>query len=320
MNREYKLAGYALAAAFILFTASGVIVVSGLSSTETGPATDEPLESDVPTDNGTTNLSVTNTTQFDISVTGTSNGTVTFTNQAPACSGTSPAGMPNLTRTDMQVDQTTVTLVSDDETPLQTIERQRFAKVVWTHASDRVALSKYDHVDVRVNQYYESTAREQPLGVAGVTVRPASGCLPTVTGEINLTSETMDIHGTLPALDDLELAVTDDIGVVDNGESGLLEQLLVADEQVSYMIQNQFDDPATLNATVVEASNDGEVDLELTASGTDSRAVLVTVDLEAETVVRATVVIDIEMSDIEMNETNGTATTIAVENATTANP
>ncbi|PHQ46116.1 hypothetical protein DJ68_09055 [Halorubrum sp. C3] len=314
MNREYKLAGYALAAALVLFTLSGVVVVSGFAPADAALSADGTPQSELPvTDGETVSSNATNTTQFNVTTVNGTAGTLAVTDGTSTCSGALRTDTQNATRTDVQVDDTTITLISDDATPFETIERQRLAEVIWSEVSTQSELSQYEHVNIYVNQYYETTARTNPLGVAGVTARPADDCLPTVSGEVTLRNETVDIHRTLPALDELTVNVSDSLGVLEPADTALLERLLVKDEHASYTIQNQFEDPSSLNATVVEASTDGDVELELSAAAADGRHVLVTVNLETETVVQSTAVLEVDMSNTVTNESADGATTITVE-------
>ncbi|SEP33648.1 hypothetical protein SAMN05216388_11001, partial [Halorientalis persicus] len=156
-----------------------------------------------------------------------------------------------------------------------------------------------------VNQYYESLDREQPLDTAGITIRPQDGCLPTVRGEVDLADEDVTVIETLPALDDIELRITDSLGVLNDDERQLIEELVASNEGVSYNVQQQFTDAERLNATVLEATNDGRVDVRLTAAGSDGSAVVVTVDLEDETVVRSYAMRELDADNVVMAGEDG---------------
>jgi len=325
MNREsseYRLAAYAAAVAVVLFAASGAVVVSGLGSDRgpggMAPDAGEPADDATPTedaDRTETNASDFETVEVSIAenASGTS-GTLTVTSSDRSCNGVLHSETSSYTRSDVQVENTTVTLVYDDRTPFEEIDRRELAELVWTDVADRAEFGEYEHVELRIDQYYESTERDRPLGAAGVVVRPADGCLPSASGEVDLDNGTVDIRRTLPTLDGPELAYTDELGVLDGSDEALIEELLVTDGRASYAIQNRFDDPGTLNATVVEASNDGEVDLELTSPDEPERTVFVTVDLDEETVVRSTTVLEVT----EVDGTDGGSVNISVETNTTA--
>ncbi|MBO4249064.1 hypothetical protein IL252_14690 (plasmid) [Halomicrobium sp. IBSBa] len=316
MRREYRLAAYALAVSALLLAASGAVVVAD------GSVTDSTDESPEPT-NGTVTSSGTytdaDTETVDVSVTNTSATTFTVSEAGRTCSGALRVDAPNRTRTDVRVDGVTVTLIeAHGGEAFDEIDRQRFAALVWDEFSTSAGLSESEHVELRVNQYYESVDREEPTDTVGVRASPADSCLPSVAGTVSLDNESVDVRSAQPALDDLDLTITDTIGVLDDEERTLVERLVENDSQASYTVQQRFDDPSALAATVVEATNDGEVALELTASSSDSPTVVVRIDLETESVVTAYTKLSIEVVDetdtvvVDGNETvtfetNGTA-------------
>lgn len=315
MNREYKFAAYALALAAVLFAVSGAIVVSGVGP---GGGTGDPASDGEPTRtaNETTGLD-----QYDVSVASSSNETLTFTSATPSCSGPSLVGASEPDRTETRLGDTTVTLIADDDAPFDELDRQQFAALVRDAVSNRTSLDEYAHLEMRVTQYYESLDREQPRDVAGVTVRPREQCLPYASGDVDLDDETVTIRRTLSPVESLELAFTDAIGVLDDDEKELIEDLVAADGQASYNVQRQFDESQTLDATVLEATNDGRIDLELTRPDRDGSAVRVTVNLDEETVVRSSTVLELEKSDIASNDSETGTVEFSVEsNASDGEP
>lgn len=311
MNRDYKLAAYALALAAAFFIISGAVVVSGV-----GP---NGVVGDIESDGGPTQTVDGTSTpsnaseRYDVSVAESSNETLTFTSEAPPCGGTSRVDASEYTRTDAQIGDTTVTLVYDDDTPFDEIDHRQFAAVVWSDVSNRAALDEYDRVEIRVTQYYETVDRERPLDAAGVTVRPSGRCVPYVSGEVDLHDEAVTVHRTLPAVDGLELEFTDTIGVLSEDEKELIEDLVASNDRASYNVRSQFDDRSTLEATVLAATNDGEIDIELTAAGDDGNAVHVTVDIDEETVVQSSMVLEIDESNIVSDGSDAGTTEISIE-------
>lgn len=311
MHRDYKLAAYALAAAAVVLLASGALVAAGTGTD--APAGDAAPDGENATANETDaqalNLTVSDGDEYDL----------TFVSGEGACGGALRAESPNRTETEVALDDVTVTLVerSTDE-PFDGIDRERVAELAWDAAADRADFET-DRVEVRVTRYYESLDREEPLDTAGIRVRPVDGCLPTVAGELDLANETVDVRSVRPQLDDLDLAFTDEIGVLDADDEALIEDLVVADESAAYDVQTQFDDPDELDATVLEATNDGRVEVELTAPGTDGQAVVVTVDLDDETVVDSWTRISFDSVDVaSANETDGNVTVHVTTNGTEA--
>ncbi|MFC7325656.1 hypothetical protein ACFQMF_13835 [Halorubrum rutilum] len=299
MERDYRIALYALGLSAVLLVAAGAVVASGFAP----GATPAPTQSDDDPTNGTDAVRFDRESdqQYDVTVTASDNGTVTFASATSGCGGVVAVNASDADRTDVQVDGTTVTLIEEHggET-FDGISRERVAELVWDATSDRAELDEYDRVTVRVNQYYESIDRERPLDTAGVTVRPYEDCLPTVRGEIDLAGEDVTVITTLPPLDDIELRITDGLGVLNDDERRLIEELVAADEEASYNVQQQFNDPERLNATVLEATNDDLVDVRLTTAGSDGSAVIVTIDLNDETVVRSYATLELDADDVVM--------------------
>lgn len=297
MERDYRIALYALGLSAVLLVAAGAAVASGFAPGATPVVTQS---DDDPTD-GTdaVRLDRESSQQYDVTADTSANGTVTFTSTASRCGGAVAVDASDADRTDVQVDGTTVTLIEEHggET-FDGISRERFAELVWDATSDRAGVAEYDHVTVRVNQYYESIDRERPLDTAGITVRPHENCLPTVRGEVDLAGEDVTVTTTLPPLDDIELRVTDSLGVLSDDERRLIEELVASDEGASYNVQQQFNDPERLNATVLEATNDGLVDVRLTTDGSDGSAVIVTIDLDDETVVRSYATLELDADNV----------------------
>jgi hypothetical protein len=313
MNSNYRYAAYALAASAIVLLATGAVVVSGVAfepPTNTGPS--------IPSDQtNVVTLNETDVQTYDVSL--DENGsTFTLDGVESTCSGPLSVDASNETHTDVRVGDTTVTLVEHhDGEAVDDIGPDRLAELVWDTASQRAGLEDHDQVEVQVNQFYETTAREQPLNVAGITVRPVDTCLPTVRGQVDLLNETVTVNSAFADLRTLNLTVTDDIGVLDAAERDRLAALIVSDAQASYNVQRLFDDPVTLDAAVVEATDDGHVDVELTVPGGDDATVGVTVDFEDDTVVRSWTQMTLDASQVvtvDETDTNHTVT-VDVEDA-----
>lgn len=299
MERDYRIALYALGLSAALLVAAGAVVASGFAP----GATPAPTQSgDGPT-NGTdaVRFDRESNQQYDVTVNTSDSGTLTFASATSRCGGAVAVNASDADRTDVQVDGTTVTLIEEHggET-FDGISRERVAELAWDATSDRAELDEYDRVTVRVNQYYESIDREQPLDTAGITVRPYEDCLPTVRGEIDIDGEDVTVITTLPPLDDIELRITDSLGVLSDDERRLTEELVASDEEASYNVQQQFNDPERLNATVLEATNDDLVDVRLTTAGSDESAVIVTIDLNDETVVRSYATLELDADNVVM--------------------
>ena len=294
---EYQLAAYAIAVSVVLLAASGAaIVVGGNAGPTDGPPADP--TGDVRPDDGTdrTDQNLTaESERIDVSVASIENGTVDGGERT--CRGDLRVDGSDRRRTDVRVDGVTVTLVEDHDEPFERIERERFAELVWEEASKHAGLDEYDHVEVRVNQYYETADREEPSDTVGIRVRPVDRCLPSVEGEIGLEERSVDVRSTHPKLDGVELNVTDGIGVLDGEDRTLLERLVESDRYAAYTLQAEFDDPTRLDATVLEATSDGEVEMELAPPDVEGRAVVVTVDLDDETVLDTWTRVSIE--DVE---------------------
>lgn len=297
MERDYRIALYALGLSAVLLVAAGAVVASGFAQGATPVVT----QSDDDPTNGTdtVRLDRESSQQYDVTVNTAGNGTVTFASTASRCGGTVAVDASNADRTDVRVDGTTVTLIEEHGgEAFDGISRERFTKLVWDATSDRTEVEEYDHVTVRVNQYYESIDRERPLDTAGITVRPHGECLPTVRGEVDLVGEDVTVTTTLSPLADIELRITDRLGVLSDDEKRLIEELVASDEGASYNVQQQFNDPERLNATVLEATNDDRVDVRLTTAGSDGSAVTVTIDLNDETVVRSYTTLELDADNV----------------------
>lgn len=303
MRREYQLATYAFAFAMVLFAVSGAIVFAGANPSD-DPDTEPADDSETYTFDVSDNEAIQADSEANVGV--EFNATVSATEQT--CSGLERIDSPDYSETDVEVEDTNLTLVYDDAEPFEEIEHQRFAELVWDDVSERPEFNTYDHVKVHVNQYYESIEREEPRDIVGVTVHPVDRCLPSADAEVNLDDESVDIHRTLPELDDLELAFNDTIEVLDDDEKAIVENVIETDSHASYTIQNQFDDPDTLDAKVIEVTKNHEVDLELTPTDDNNRAVLVTVNLEDESVEQAMMLLSLDESNIVTNESDGEVT------------
>jgi hypothetical protein len=281
VETEYRLAAYAIAIAIVVLAISGVAIVTGDSPPET-------MNASQPTDTETTetgrNISVTESEQVDVSVVTANNDTVSFAPNDRTCRGGLRVDDPNRNQTDVELDNVTVTLVADHTAPFDEIERDQFAKLVWSEVSGRAGLAEHDHVEIRVNQYYETVERDEPLDTVGIRVRPVDHCLPVVDGEVSLDNQSVNVRSEYSDLEEIDLTLTDTIGVLNAEERKLVERLIVSDERASYTVQTEFSEPKRLNATVREATNDGTVTLELSSPVQEGRTVVVTIDLHSETV------------------------------------
>lgn len=317
MKTEYRLAKYALAGAVVLLAMSGVVVVSGLGPDAPILATDGPSNDRIQNndDSGASTLATTDATRPDADEFEASNRTRYFPVDRADCGRSYRIDDTNVSRTEVQVDGTTITLVYDDTKPFDEIEREQLAELVWADVRDRAAFETYDTVEVVINQFYSTPPEEKPLDAAGITVHPTDRCLPSASGEVNLTDETVDINRVLPELDNLELDVTDEIGVITDEDRGRLEQIITGSDSAAYLIRQQFSNLDTLDATVVEASNDDQIDVELTAPEEDGEGVLMTIDLTEGTVVQSALVLELPESGMEVQQ-NGTIISFGVNNKT----
>lgn len=296
MERDYRLATYAFGIAIVLFAASGAAVIAGASSSA-GPA-DGP-------DNDTTTVQL-DTDQQQATETGrAANGSEFTVQQAQrTCSGALRLDTPNRTSTTHQVGDVTVTLVSHhDGMVVEKVGRQRLVERVVDATHSRAGLDEYTHLEVQVNQYYESTARQEPLDIAGVRVRPAEDCLPFVRGTVNGTNESMTVQTTRPDVDEVRLNFTDEAGSLEQDDRKLIERLVVNDPQTSYNVRAHLD-ATTLTATVTESTADGYVDIELRRSDGNGSSVMVTVNLDTKSIVDSWVEIQLDQSNITMADGN----------------
>ncbi|KAA9404942.1 hypothetical protein EGO51_16525 [Haloarcula hispanica] len=294
MHRDYRLAAYAVAVSALLLTASGAAVVADGSA---GNAPSESSPSETESNETTGSITVTNSTAFEVTTVSNDSGTVTFDQGDQTCGGGFRIDTPNRTRTDIQVRGVTVTLVEQHSgEPFDEIGREQFASLVWKEISGYAGLGAYDHIEVQVNQYYETVARDEPLDTVGIHARPVDNCLPAVEGEVALNSQSVAVRSSHSELEGLNLNITDTIGVLNESERDSIDRLIESNERTSYAIQTEFDDPDTLDATVVEATDDSQVKLELTRPG-GGRTVVVRIDLESETVERTWTRVAVERID-----------------------
>lgn len=182
-----------------------------------------------------------------------------------------------------------------------------------------------------MNQYYESTARDEPSDIAGIHVRTTDDFLPSVRGTVNLVNETVDVRTVHPDVDEVNLNYSDEIGVLDQNDRELIERLVVADEQTSYNVRTQLD-ATTLQATVTEATADGQVDIKFQRSDENGSTVMLTVDPDGGIIAHSWVEIQIDDSNIQMgnrsdgfevHNTSGQTKSVAIDldgaNVTVAN-
>jgi hypothetical protein len=335
MQRDHELALYALGLSAVVLIGAGVVTGIGSGGLTTdapsveshadGTVDDQNLHntsqmSEVGSDSEANDVTVHDGEAYDVTIDGDGNGTVVLRQMGTNCGGGVGGGTQNTTETDHNVDNTTVTLVVEDgDETVDAFGRRQLVELLWTTVSDHAELDRYDHVEVRADVYYESHDREQPLDVAGITVRPVNRCLPTVQGEVDLDSEAVTVDNVLPPLDNVELQVTDSLGVLSIDDRETIEKRLVANGRTSYRIQQQFDNPTRLNATVLEATNQNRVDIELTAPGTDGRAVVVTVDLDSGRIVQSWSRYQLESSNVTLVGTNTSAASVTGSTTLTAN-
>ncbi len=297
MERDYRLAISALGISAVLLVASGAAVIAGAGLS--------PKQTDDPGNETNVTKLDADQQQFNATLTQTAGSKYTLRQAQRTCSGALRLNSPDRNSTSYQVGDVTVTLVSHhDSAPIDEIGRQRLAELVVEATSDRVGLNEYSQLEVQVNQYYESTARDEPLDIAGIRVRPVDDCLPSVQGTVNLANETVDVRTARPDIDDVSLNYTDEIGVLDQDDKKLIERLVVADEQTSYNVRAHLD-AMTLEATVMEAT-DGHVTIKLQRPDGNGSTVMLTVDLDAETAAYSWVEIQIDESSIEMADGDGT--------------
>lgn len=305
MQRDYRLAMYALGISTVLLIASGATVIAGASQSG---GIDGPINetADAPA-NETVDMRLDTDQQINVTATRTDDSEYTFQQAQRTCSGALRLDSPERNSTRHQVGDVTVTLVTHhDGATVDAIGRQRLAELVVDETSDRAGLGEYSHLEVQVNQYYESTERVEPLNVAGMHVRPVDDCLPSVRGTVNRTNETIDVRTARPDVDEVNLNFVDEVGVLEQDDRELIEHLVVADGQTSYNVRTHLD-ATTLEATVTEATADGAVDIELQRPDGNGSSVMLTVDLNAETVTHTWVELQIAEENIEMADGDGQA-------------
>ncbi|MFC7078503.1 hypothetical protein [Haloarcula halophila] len=303
MQRDYRLATYAFGIAIVLFATSGAALMVG-ASPSAGPVEDPGTD--------TSSTKPNTDQQQDSETVREANGVYTFQQAKRTCSGALRLDSPNHTSTIHQVGNVTVTLVSHhDGMVVEEVGRQHLAERVVDATHTRAGLGAYTHLEVQVNQYYESTAREDPLDIAGIRVRPAGDCLPYVRGTLNGTNETMSVQTARTDVDEVRLNFTDGVESLDRDDRELIERLVVSDPQTSYNVRAHLD-ATTLQATVTKATADGYVDVELRRPDRNGSSVTITVDLDRETVVTSGVEIQLDRSDVTMADENSS---IDVRNA-----
>jgi len=292
MHRDYRLAMYALGISAVLLVASGGAVIAG-ASLSPGPTDDVGNETNV------TMLDADRQQRINETLAQTGNSTYTLQQAHRTCGGALRLNSPDRNSTSHQVGDVTVTLVSHhDSAAIDDIGRQQLAELVVDATGDRAGLGEYSQLEVQVNQYYESTAREEPLDTAGIHVRPADGCLPSVRGTVNLANETVDVRTVRSDIEEVSLNYTKELGVLDQDDRELIERLVVTDEQTSYNVRTHLDATA-LQATVTEATASGNVDIKLQHPDGNGSTVMLTVDLDAGTVLHSWGEMQIDESDIE---------------------
>ncbi|QGX93750.1 hypothetical protein EI982_02560 [Haloplanus rallus] len=298
MQRDYRLALYALGISAVLLVASGVVVIAGASLPS------DPIAS--PAD-GTNTTQLEADQQFNVTQTRTDQGKYTLQQAQRTCSGALRLNSSARNSTTHRVGNVTVTLVTHhDGAVIEEIGRQRLAELVVTKVGTRAGLSEYRQLEIQINQYYESTARDKPLDIAGIRVRPADDCLPLVRGTVNHTNESVTVQTVRPDVQAVSLNYTDDMGVLDQADRELIERLVVSDKQTSYNVRAHLD-ATELDATVTEATADGHVDIKLQRPDGNGSTVMLTVDLSAETVVHSWVELQIDDSNIEMVDEDSSA-------------
>ena len=313
MRRDYRLAMYALAASAVVIAASGAVVLADAKLPADTQSTNDTDEANVTylntSDDGTDtvgNISLVATDGADTEY------NFTVERGERTCSGGLRLDGPDRNSTDHQVGDVTVTLASHhDGDAVEEIGRQRFAELVVDRVGDRAGLGATDHLEVQVNQYYESTARTSPLDVAGIRVRPAGSCLPSVRGTVHLDNRTVDVRSAHADLTELDLNYTGDAGGLDQRERGLVERLVRTDRHASYNVRQEFGATTRLQASVVEATHDGHVEVALREPGVSGQSLRVSLDLESETVLRSWRQVQLDSSDrtpVNASESNVTVT------------
>jgi len=299
MQRDYRFAMFAFGISAVLLVASGAAVIAGASLSP--DPTDGPSN-----ETNITNLDADHHQQVNETLTQTGDGEYTLRQAQRTCRGALRLNSPDRNSTSHQVGDVSVALVSHHGSePIDEVGQQRLAELVVEATGDRAGLNEYSQLEVQVNQYYNSTARDEPLDTAGIRVRPTDDCLPSVRGTANLSNETVDVRTVRPDIDEVSLNYTDEIGVLDQDDRELIERLVVADGQTSYNVRAHLD-ATTLEATVTEATADGHVDIKLQRPDGNGSTVMLTVDLDTETVVHSWVEIQIDESNIEMADGDGT--------------
>ncbi|QCW04283.1 hypothetical protein [Natrinema pallidum] len=200
----------------------------------------------------------------------------------------------NGTETTVELDGVTASLRgyrdSLSERDLETVARR-----VWATDEVRTHFDGFDAVEMSVRRDREFDADTDtftPADTATVRVTPTDGRLPHAVAVVDLDAETVTVTRRLPELDGVGVTVTDGTDSLSAADRDLIADLVVSDDAASYTVQNQFDDPDELTATVTDATGDGPatVTVEVAPPAAETTSVSLTVDLETETITRSFVV------------------------------
>ena len=288
MDNEYRLAGILVVASAALLIGAGVLAASGLGA---GAPPNETIKT---TENASLETYDIKVSEDEVSTDDTS----VWVQENP-----------NRTETTVRYENRSYVLNEDERDELfEAINRSQFVQVVWDSVGEEAEFKADSNIEIRVNQIYESAAHETPTDEAYIQVSPTDSRLPEVQGTVNLTTKEVYVRDRLETLSDVELEVKDEMDFLEEDDVDTLKEIVVNGGDVSYQIQREFDNPDSLEATTVEASNNRSVEIHLNNSDHPDTTVGLTLDLQEESVQNSWLIMEIDSSnitDVEEND-NGT--------------
>jgi hypothetical protein len=288
MNKEYKATVIVLGVASALLVGAAIITTSGLGAS----VSEEP-----------NNITVVDSTSdsFDVKLIENSsefeNGTSVWVREGE-----------NRSTNEYEVDGKTVVLNADERDEMfEGTEKKTYAKNVYDAVKSEAEYKNFASIEIQVDQIYESGDHDTPTDEAIVHVRPANQRVPEVTAITSLSADSVNVTSTVPRVTDVDITIKEGLGVLNDSDVDTLEQLATEGHDLSYYIAQEFEDPSEISATVIEATNDGTVDLHLSQTESDSQ-VGVTVDLDDDEVESTWMIVSLEDSDLTISEANSTET------------
>ncbi|ELY77514.1 hypothetical protein [Natrinema gari] len=185
-----------------------------------------------------------------------------------------------------QLDDTDVELLGDQDA-LTADERERLPHLIWENENVRSYFDEPDALTFGVSErtvYDEDADEFVPADDAvRVQVSPADERLPYAFVTVDLDAETVTLEKGLHSIDDVDLEFDDESHRLTDDERDRLGTILLDDPDLEWEIKTLLDEPATVDASVVDREGD-RVTVALTGPDGDSPAARATVDLATETV------------------------------------